>query len=171
MISAPQFSVSPNPRAAMALMSVLLVFPLHDPVAVGRVHAVELHVGELQSGGIWCAGHTKCRRDWIRTRGRRAETDHGGNKQNNLFHDATRLADSPRRRDDRGGQIRLRWRVESVVAPRSASHGTLAAVCKGGQALNADGVCPVHRRNDRWNAAGSEYWRKNAMSPMLRLRS
>ena len=37
--------------------------------------------------------------------------------------------------------------------------------------LNACGVRPVHRRNDRWNAAGSEYCRKNAMSPMLRLRS
>jgi hypothetical protein len=41
-----------------------------------------------------------------------------------------------------------------------------------GQApLNARGVRPVHRRKDLWNAAGSEYWRKNAMSPMLRLRS
>ena len=28
----------------------------------------------------------------------------------------------------------------------------------GGQdSLNACGVRPVHRRNDRWNAAGSEY--------------
>ena len=43
---------------------------------------------------------------------------------------------------------------------------------ESGQAsLNARGVRPVHRRKDRWNAAGSEYCRKNAMSPMLRLRS
>ncbi len=56
--------------------------------------------------------------------------------------------------------------------PRSASLRTLAAVGERGQASrNACGVRPVHRRNDRWNAAGSEYWRKNAMSPMLRLRS
>ena len=43
---------------------------------------------------------------------------------------------------------------------------------ESGQAsLNACGVWPVHRRKDRWNAAGSEYWRKNAMSPIFRLRS
>ena len=37
--------------------------------------------------------------------------------------------------------------------------------------LNSLGVWPVQRRNERWNAAGSEYCRKNAMSPTLRLPS
>ena len=83
-----------------------------------------------------------------------------------------RVVNCPRSRDSRVGQIRLLWREESVGAPRSVSLRNLVGFAPRGQvSLNACGVRPVQRRNDRWNAAGSEYWRKNAMSPMLRLRS
>ena len=87
---------------------------------------------------------------------------------------------SPARRRRRGqlrreateqARIRAGWRGVNGV-PRSVSLRSLAAGLKSGQAsLKACGVRPVHRRKDRWNAAGSEYCRKNAMSPMLRLGS
>ena len=45
--------------------------------------------------------------------------------------------------------------------PRSVSLGNLVAAGESGQAsLNARGVLPVHRRKDRWNAAGSEVLQK-----------
>ena len=80
------------------------------------------------------------------------------------------VADSLRCRDDRRRQIRL-----PVARRVNEVSRTMVARCLGelnevGQAsLKACGVRPVHRRKDRWNAEGSEYWRKNAMSPMLRV--
>ena len=71
------------------------------------------------------------------------------------------------------GQIRL---VLARGVNRSAAKRDRSGIWRwcgeSGQAsLNARGVRPVQRRNDLWNAAGSEYCRKNAMSPMLKLRS
>jgi hypothetical protein len=74
---------------------------------------------------------------------------------------AVRVANSPRSRVNPAGQIRPFWREESVGEPRSTVLRNLEGVGENGQAsLNSCGVRPVQGRNDRGNAAGSEYWRR-----------
>ena len=121
-----------------------------DPVTIGSI-AMLLTVVSL-AACVWPARRATSSIRWSRCGG----SDHG------------RIVTQTRRtgRPD----LRSLWRKGSIGANRSAPQ-SVGNRGSGQASLNACGVRPAHRRNDRWNAAGSEYWRKNAISPILRLRS